>query len=73
MFSGQVSSVQLLSNVQLFVTPWTAVHQASLSITKSQRLLKLNVHWVSDAIQLSHPLSSPSPPVPNPSQHQSLF
>ena len=31
------------------------------------------VHWVSDAIWLSHPLSSPSPPAPNPSQHQSLF
>ena len=32
-----------------------------------------NVHQVSDAIQPSHPLSSPSPPAPNPSQHQSLF
>ena len=31
------------------------------------------VHWVSDAIQPSHPLSSPSPPAPNPSQHQSLI
>ena len=32
-----------------------------------------HVHWVGDAIQPSHPLSSPSPPAPNPSQHQSLF
>ena len=32
-----------------------------------------SVHWVSDAIQPSHPLSSPSPLAPNPSQHQSLF
>ena len=32
-----------------------------------------HVHWVSDAIQPSHPLFSPSPPAPNPSQHQSLF
>ena len=31
-----------------------------------------HVHRVSDAIQPSHPLSSPSPPAPNPSQHQSL-
>ena len=31
------------------------------------------VHWVGDAIQPSHPLSSPSPPAPNPSKHQSLF
>ena len=37
----QFSSVQLLSRVQLFVTPWTAAHQASLSITNSQTLLKL--------------------------------
>ena len=35
------SSVQSLSCVQLFVTPWTAAHQASLSITNSQSLLKL--------------------------------
>ena len=32
-----------------------------------------DVHRVGDAIQPSHPLLSPSPPVPNPSQHQSLF
>ena len=37
----QFSSVQLLSHVQLFVTPWTAACQASLSITNSQSLLKL--------------------------------
>ena len=37
----QFSSVQLLSHVQLFVTPWTAARQASLSITNSQSLLKL--------------------------------
>ena len=34
-------SVQLLSHVQLFVSPWTAAHQASLSITNSWSLLKL--------------------------------
>ena len=36
-----LSSVQLLSRVQLFVTPWTAARQASLSITNSRSLLKL--------------------------------
>ena len=36
-------------------------------------LTQTHVHWVSDAIWPSHPLSSPSPPAPNPSQHQSLF
>ena len=36
----QFSSVQLLSHVRLFVTPWIAAHQASLSITNSRSLLK---------------------------------
>ena len=36
-----ISSVQSLSRVQLFATPWTVAHQASLSITNSQSLLKL--------------------------------
>ena len=35
--------------------------------------MQTHVHQVGDAIQSSHPLSSPSPPAPNPSQHQSLF
>ena len=39
--SVQFSSVQSLSHVRLFVTPWTAAWQASLSITNSQSLLKL--------------------------------
>ena len=38
---SQFSSFQSLSRVQLFVTPWTAACQASLSITNSQSLLKL--------------------------------
>ena len=46
-----ISSVQLLSHVQLFVTPWTAAPQASLSITNSRSLLILSVHWVGDASQ----------------------
>ena len=48
------------------------LHPVSLSITNSWSLLKL-VHRVGDAIQPSHLLSSPSPPAPNPSQHQGLF
>ena len=57
----QFSSVQLLSRVRLFVTPWTAAHQASLSITNSGIVLKLM------CIELVMPsnhliLSSPSPP-----------
>ena len=37
------------------------------------KFTQTHVHWISDAIQPSHPLSSPSPPAPNPSQHHSLF
>ena len=66
----QVTSVQSLSHVQLFATPWITarlpVHHQLPEFTQT------HVHWVGDAIQPSHPLSSPSP-APNPSQHQSLF
>ena len=65
------SSVQALSCVQPFATPWTAARQASLSITNWVH--QTHVHWVGGAIQLSHPLSSPFPPALDLSQHQSLF
>ena len=55
----QFSSVQLLSRVQLFVTPWTAARQASLSVTNSQSLLKLiSIESVmpSSHLILCHPL-----------------
>ena len=55
----QFSSVQSLSRVQLFATPWTAARQASLSITNSQSLLKLmSIEWVmpSNHLLLCHPL-----------------
>ena len=47
--------------------PGLAVHHHLPEFTQS------HIHRVRDAIQPSHPLSSPSPPAPNPSQHQSLF
>ena len=52
-------SVQLLSHVQLFATPWTTAHQASLSITNSQNLTKLmSIESVmpSNHLILCHPL-----------------
>ena len=49
--------VQSLSCVWLFVTPWTAACQASLSFAISQNFLKKFSHQVDDIIQLSHPLS----------------
>ena len=67
------SSVQLLSRVQLFCdpmdcsTPGLPVHHQLLEFTQT------HVWWVGDAIQPSHPLSSPSPPALNLSQHQGLF
>ena len=48
-------------------TPGLPVHHQLPEFTQT------HVHRVSDAIQPSHPLSSPSPPAPNPSQHHSLF
>ena len=48
-------------------TPGLPVHHQLPEFTQT------HVHWVGDAIQPFHPLSSPSPPAPNPSQHQSLF
>ena len=65
------SSLQSLSRVRLFVTPWIEARQASLS--KLPEFTQTHVHRVSDAIQPSHPLLSPPSPAPNPSQHQSLF
>ena len=68
------SSVQLLSHVRFFVTPWTTVCQASLSITNSRSLLKLmSIESERPSNHLSHPLLSLSPPSFNLSQHQGLF
>ena len=61
-------SVQLLSPVWLFETPWNAACQVSLSITNYQRLL-MSIESVMPFNHLN-PLSSPSPPVFNLSQHQ---
>ena len=59
MLQVQFSSVQSLSRVRLFVTPWTAAYQASLSITNSQSLLKLmpiELVMPSNHLILYHPL-----------------
>ena len=69
----QFSSVQSLSRVRLFATPWIAARQASLSITISRSSLRLMSIKSLIPFSPSHPQSSPSPPAHNPSQHQSLF
>ena len=69
----QFSSVQSLSRVRFFATPWIAAHQDSLSITNSQSSLRLTTIesvMPSSHLILCRPLLLLSP---NPSQHQSLF
>ena len=73
-FNGiQFSSVQSLSRVWLFVTPWIAAWQASLSITNSRslpKLMSIELVMPSRRLILCHPLLLLPP---NPSQHQGLF
>ena len=66
-FSSVTQSCLTLSDPMNCSTPGLPVHHQLPEYTQTQ------VHWVSDAIQPSHPRSSTSPPAPNPSQHQSLF
>ena len=66
-FSSVAQSHPTLCNPMNRSTPGLPVHHHLPEFTQTR------VHQVGDAIQPSHPLSSPSPPAPNPSQHQSLF
>ena len=61
-FSSVAQSCLTLCNPMDCSTPGLPVHHQLLEFTQT------HVHWVGDAIQPSHPLSSPSPPAPNPSQ-----
>ena len=72
---GQFSSVQSLSRSVVSDSLWPHELQHAWPPCPSPipGVHSNYVHRVSDAIQPSHPLSSPSPPAPNPSQHQSLF
>ena len=67
-----VSSVQSLSRVQPFVIPWTVASQTSCP-SPTPELAQTHVHQVSDAIQSSYTLLSPSPPAFSVFQHQGLF
>ena len=66
-FSSVAQSYPTLCDPMNCSTPGLPVHHQLPELTQT------HVPRVSDAIQLSHPLLSPSPPAPNPSQHQSLF
>ena len=66
-FSSVAQSCPTLCDSMNRSMPGFPVHHHLPEFTQS------HIHRVSDAIQPSHPLSSPSPPAPNPSQHQSLL
>ena len=66
-FSSVTQSCPTLWDPMDCSKPGLSVHHQLPEFTQT------HVHWVGDAIQPSHLLSSPSPPAPNPSQHQGLF
>ena len=66
-FSSVAESCRTLCDPMNRSTPGLPVHHQLPEFTQT------HIHRVGDAIQSSHPLSSPSPPAPNPSQHQGLF
>ena len=65
-FSSVTQSFPTLCDPMKRSTPGLPVHHQLPEFTQT------HVHWASDAIQPSHPLLSPSPPAPNPSQYQSF-
>ena len=67
LFSSVAQSCPTLCDPMHCSMPGLPVHHQLPEFTQT------HVHQVGDAIQPSHPLSSPSPPAPNPSQHQNLF
>ena len=66
-FSSVAQSCLTLCDPMNHSTPGLPVHHQLPEFTQT------HVHRVGDAIQPSHPLLSPPPPAPNPSQHESLF
>ena len=69
-------NIQFSSVAQLCTTLCDPMNRSMPGLSVHHQLpesTQTHVHRVSDAIQLSHSQSSPSPPAPNPSQHQGLF
>ena len=65
--TGKLTFSSVTQSCPTLCTPGLSVHHQLPEFTQT------HVHRVTEAIQPSHPLSSPSPPAPNPSQHQGLF
>ena len=75
-FASFISGQSVSSVPQLRPTLWDPMDRSTPGLPVHHQLPELtqtHVHWVSDAIQPSHPLLSPSPPTFNLSQHQGLF
>ena len=73
---SELSSVQFTSVTQSCPPLCNPINRSTPGLPVHHQLpesTQTHVHWVSDTIQSSHPLSSPSPSAPNPSQCQSLF
>ena len=76
MAQGAISSVQFSSVAQSCPTLCDPMNCSTPGLPVHHQLpefTQIHIPGVSDAIQSSHPLLSPSPPAPNPFQHQSLF
>ena len=72
----QSTSVSVSSVTQSCLTLCSPMNRSTPGLPVHHQLpesTQTHVHWVGNAIQPSHPLSSPSPPAPSPSQHQGLF
>ena len=76
LLNWKFSSVLFSSVTQSCLTLWDPINRSTPGLPVHLQLpefTQTHAHWVDDAIQPSHPLSSPSPPAPNPSKHQGLF
>ena len=76
LLNWKFSSVLFSSVTQLCLTLWDPINRSTPGLPVHHQLpefTQTHAHRVDDAIQPSHPLSSPSLPAPNPSQHQGLF
>ena len=74
--TGCVSPVQFSSVAQLCLTLCDPMNRSTPGLPVHHQLpefTQTHGHWIGDAIQPPHPLSSPSPTAPNPSQYQGLF
>ena len=73
-YQSQIRSDQIShSVVSDSLRPHESQHTRPPCPSPTPEFTDTHIHWVSDAIQPSHPLWSPSPLAPNPFQHQSLF